>query len=431
MIFDKNRYRVNELKKKLSREKDPQKQAKLKTKIEKLRKSPDLFIKFYNDTGEQVVEKVPPEYRGMRGAQRYEHLRAGQSETGTFTPKSVKTAKVKEINNFYLEGKLLGRPGYSSAKTCCNKIDEHLGAFRLIDLSTKPDILARHFAYFPETEWSPKYIWNYRTTLHASIEFWIDTHELFMYNPVDRIKIDKCINVIEYVPTREDFEKVYMMTFLVGLGDEIRYMLVAVYESGLRINEVLQWKIEEMDLNPPRYDEAGNMIFIPYFTTLISKQGQGKKVKKRNPMSRRLWEAMTALVGERESGYTFSFRTPPYKLLRWLICNQCGHRVFDKGHVEKSGKRLHAGDYCPRCATGILESQNLNQAAGVPYSRLFHDYRKSVKYRNKIEKRLPKELTKDFQGHATDSMDEYYLHLQVQDLYLVAQDTWETKTQGK
>jgi hypothetical protein len=55
-----------------------------------------------------------------------------------------------------------------------------------------------------------------------------------------------------------------------------------------------------------------------------------------------------------------------------------------------------------------------------------------VKYRNKILKHLPKALTKEFQGHSTDSMDEYYLHLQVFDLYAVVADTWEKpNSEGK
>jgi hypothetical protein len=114
-------------------------------------------------------------------------------------------------------------------------------------------------AYFPEPEWA--YVWNYRATLRASVQFWIDTKELFMYNPVDRVKVDKNINAQEYVPTEVDFEAVYMTTYTIGLNDEIRQMLTAVFERGLRINEVLKWRIEEMDISPPRFDELICMLW--------------------------------------------------------------------------------------------------------------------------------------------------------------------------
>ena len=299
----------------------------------------------------------------------------------------------------------------------------YLGSFRLDDLSAKPEILARHFAYFPEPEWAPKYVWNYRACLRASIQFWIETKEVFMYNPVDRVKVDKKINVEEYVPTDLNFESVYMTTYTLGLSDEIRFMLTAVYESGLRINEVLKWRIEEMDLSLPTFEDDGKPTFLPYFTTLITKQGE--TVKKRIPMARKLWDVMVLLVGDRKSGYAFSRQTPPYRLLRWLACNRCEHREYDRGEIEQDGNRLHAGYHCPKCKAGLLEMRTLNQEAGVPYRRPFHDYRKTVKYRNKILKHLPKEISKKFQGHATDSMDDYYVHLQVHDLYVAVEDTWE------
>ena len=426
MVFDKNAQRLKELRKKLVCETDSIKQHRLRKRISATEKrGSELWVRFTDVMGKLQNEKVPPEYRGMRGAGKFEALRVGSVESGHFSPKAAREARVDAICDHYLNGKMLGKPGYAASCTLVKVIKKYLPSFRLNDLSQQPEILNRHFAYFPEPEWSPKYLWNYRACLRAAIQFWIDTKEMFMYNPVDRIKVDKKINVQEYVPTVVDFEKVYMTTFTIGLSDEIRTMLIAVFESGLRINEVLGWLIEEMDLSPPRFDEEGNPIFLPYFTTEILKQG--KTVKKRIPMTKRLWETMKPQIGDRKNGFAFSIRTPPYRMLRWLYCNQCGHREFDKGKVERTGKRFHAGDYCSKCKTGLLETRVINQEAGVPYARPFHDYRKSVKYLNKIIKRLPKELTKEFQGHATDSMDEYYLHLQTNDLYAVVADTWITK----
>ncbi len=206
-----------------------------------------------------------------------------------------------------------------------------------------------------------------------------------------------------------------------GLDDEIRNMLTATFESGLRIEEVLKWKIEEMDLSAPVFDDTGR----PIFTTLVKKQGSGKVIRRRIPVSHRLWVTMKAQVGSRTSGYVFSRQTPPYRFMRWVRCPECGKRIHFSSRPPQSGRRPKAGDTCESCRRGVLENWSLNQEAGVPYERPFHDYRKSVKYRNKILRRLPKELTKKFQGHATDSMDEYYLHLGVQDLYAVVEDTWK------
>jgi hypothetical protein len=66
------------------------------------------------------------------------------------------------------------------------------------------------------------------------------------------------------------------------------------------------------------------------------------------------------------------------------------------------------------------------KTAVVKYTRPFLDYRKTVKYVNKIIKKLPKEITKEFQGHATDSMDSYYPHLTSADLYQVVEGTYKS-----
>jgi integrase len=425
MIFDKNKQRILELKKELLSETDPEKIERLRKRISKYEaKGPMYYIRFTDSFGKPVVEKVPKEYKGVRGAEKYEAIKIAAVETGTYSPKASRDANVATICDHYLTGKMLGKSGYSSAKTLCNHIKEHIGGISLDKLVKQAEILTRLFLTFPETTWSEKYIWNYRVTLRAAIQFWIDIKELFVYNPVDRVEVDKRINIMEYVPTDADFARVIDATIRIGLNDEIRYMLNAVYETGLRINEVLKWKIEEMDLTPPKFDAQGNIQFIPYFTTDISKQN--RIVRKRIPMSKKLWETMCLIVGEQKKGLVFKRQTPPYRMLCWLHCPQCGYRQFDHGNETRTGKKYHHGDYCPNCRTGLLETRHLNQEAGVPYIRPFHDYRKTVKFRNKILKKLPKELTKAFQGHSTDSMDEYYLHLQTNDLYAVVADTWES-----
>jgi hypothetical protein len=86
------------------------------------------------------------------------------------------------------------------------------------------------------------------------------------------------------------------------------------------------------------------------------------------PMRRALYDLMLRVIGERNSGPVWSWKNPPYKLIKQL---------------------------------GIMEQAELKNI------RPFHDYRKTFKTEMKIAG-ATKEMSKYLQGHATDSMDDYY-----------------------
>jgi integrase len=73
----------------------------------------------------------------------------------------------------------------------------------------------------------------------------------------------------------------------------------------------------------------------------------------------------------------------------------------------------------------LLRDHKLLKEAGVPFTRPFHDFRKTVKHRLKIEKGLGREISKGFMGHKTDAMDDYYTHLKMFDLWSAVKDSWK------
>jgi integrase len=388
MIFNKNTYRIHELQRKLSKEKHDKKRAEILKKIKTLKKAaPQYYVKY------RTVHKVPKEYVGRRGAEQYEKLFAAETINTHGNLRAAVRAKLTTITAAYLRAYSPERSGRNAAVTLCNYINKHLGHYSLDQLSRQSEILQNLFSEFPETDWSKKSVWNYKVVLRAAIAVWIDQSEIKLYNPVDRIKIKKGIRKDETVPTREDFRKVLQVIDELELPFEVRAMHIAAFESGLRINEILGWRIEEMNLKEPEFRSDGSALFIPYFTTVISKQDSDDMVKKQIPMTYALWRTMVQLIGSRTSGLAFEgYPNPPYKLL-------ARNKVLER--------------------------------AGVPYKRPFHDFRKTVKYFTKIIKGFPTEITKKFQGHATDSMDRYYLHLQMQDLHVVVQDSWDAWKSGQ
>ena len=112
MIFDKNEYRLRELRKSFGKELDPEKQQRIRKRIAATEKrGVEYWVKFSDSYGEIQVEKVPAEYRGKRGAEKYEALKVGSVESGSFTPKASREAKVEEICDHYLNGKMHGKSG--------------------------------------------------------------------------------------------------------------------------------------------------------------------------------------------------------------------------------------------------------------------------------------------------------------------------------
>ncbi len=356
----------------------------MKQTLERLKKrKEDYHIKYCDPVGRRVTEKVPKDYRGLIGARKYEAKRIEQVSAGDHTSKQNFQAKISEICEYYLDFKLKGKKSWYAGKTVCNHIKRHIGSARLNVLDRNPEILIKHFREFPE-DWSEKYIWNYMVTLRAAISFWIKKKKLRILNPVEDIKVENNTRTIDYVPTKADFDSIIVTSYSIGLPDYVRHIFIAVWETGLRISEVLSWRIEDLDLREPEFDREGMPIRVPMYTTLILKQKKSKKITV--PMSKPLHEAMVRQVGDRQAG-----------------------RVW-----KLSLSRLYRK----------LREVNLLKEAGVKMERPFHDFRKSMKTRLKIEKRLPNNISKQFMGHQTDAMDEYYTKLSVIDLWCAVEDSW-------
>jgi integrase len=386
MIFDKNEYRVSELQQLISKSDDELSRELIQSRIDKTKKRPpEYHVKYCDPFGKWRSVRVPDEYRGFHGAKRFEALKISEVEKGTHSSKDVRKVKVKGVTAFYLDKKMRHKRSYSSAKTLCSHIDRHMGEALLETIDLNPQIIVDHFNDFPE-DWAPKYIWNYYACLRAAINYWIKMKRLHMANPLDLVEIEQGTNVNEYVPTQSDFDAIYMTSLTLGLPDYVRGLYVSVFETGLRIGEILGWRIEGMDLRLPEFDKDGRPVFLPYFTTEISKQG--KLVKVKIPMSKPLHQALVECVGERKYG-----------------------RVWEG--VEQS-KLYH-----------LLRDHKLLKEAGVPFTRPFHDFRKTVKHRLKIEKGLGREISKGFMGHKTDAMDDYYTHLKMFDLWSAVKDSWK------
>lgn len=386
MIFEKNKYRLQQLEQKLKVAHTESERISILRSIEKYKKKGEEWhVKFRDSFGKWRAEKVPAQYRGKRGADRYEKIKVVEVDRGEYYCKNLRMASIEEICDYYLDTKMKTKASYSSAKTICGNIKRHLGLVRLNRLNIDPEFLIDFFNDFPETEWAPKYIWNYRATLRAAIAHWLKMKRVIMANPIDLVEIEKGTKVMDYVPTKQDFESIIMASYTVGLPDAIRNIYVAVYETGLRINEILVRQLEDISLEVPIFDADGKALKIPYYSTFISKQH--KKVKVQLPMSKPLFNALRNQIGNRHSGSVWQ--------------------------VEQS--RLYE----------TLREANLLKEAKVSFDRPFHDFRKTVKHRLKVEMLLGKEISKNFMGHATDAMDDYYTHFNKFDLWCAVEDSWQ------
>lgn len=420
-FFDKNLKRIRELERELQAGRgDPE---KVRARIEELEQKPDWFVDYRDVLGRRHEEKCPPEYQNERAAARYHALCVERVRKGAYNPPDLRKAKVAEITAAYLERKRKAAESsgkvstFNTAKYSCQRVNELIGDWRLDRMDADPEMIVDFFSDFPRRDWSPKTVWNFFTTLKAAINSWIRFKRLVMKNPCEIVELDPQTCVQDYVPTPEDFEKVFTATYVVGLPDWIRHLFTAVYESGLRINEVLRWRIENIDMSAPVFGENSRLIKCPTFLTEISKQR--RLTRKRIPMSSKLWQALRAQIGARNEGLVFGHTRPPYQLLRWLRCPECGLKVHGNEHPYR-----RAGDQCLACGKAALISWTLAQEAGVPFYRPFHDYRKSVKHLNKVEKGLPQAVTMAFQGHSSAQMDEYYTHLSAADLIPAVEDSW-------
>jgi len=266
-------------------------------------------------------------------------------------------SSVDHICHIYLEERLKNEGTIASAKTVIGHIRRHLGNATLEILHEKPHVLVQFFRDFPEPKWSPKYVYNYRLTLRAAISYYCKSRNLNIGNPMNVVFLDPQTAIREEVPTPEEYR------ILCDTADKIaptyvRRMLVAAWETGLRKGEILAWNWSTMDMS---FTQG-----LPAYTVWITKQK--RKAARQIPMTRELWDMLYEMWCEKGrplKGAVWPVLTPPNRIMR---------KVFKKAGLG-----------------------NLT----------IHDFRKAYKTMRKAEG-WTSDVTMAVQGHATDSMDNYY-----------------------
>jgi integrase len=197
--------------------------------------------------------------------------------------------------------------------------------------------------------------------------------------------LDPLIRVMDYVPTEQDFDKILVKCFTEGIRLDVIVLKIAVRYAGLRIKEILNLKVTDCILVPAEG--------LPYVWVNVLKQGRVVRVAL--PLHAKAAAALKEQIGNLTGGPVWPWQNPPYKL-----------------SMVKHGR-------------GKLVS--IGKLAGVPI-RPYHDWRKRVKL---VVKRKLKDnkLAKAFQGHRTDSADDYYTFFQREDLEAAVADS-HTVTKG-
>jgi integrase len=370
MIFDKNAERIRALEREIAHGTAGN---GAETRLSRLRAAgPQWWVGFWDRNGIKRRKKSPQ--NNLKGAQRFERQCRADVEGGTYANPETTRVSISDIVDAYLREKMALKAGYASCRTLCNHITRHIGTWTLEQLDRAPEILVDHFRKFPELAWSLKYRWNYFLTLRAAINHWIRFRRLAMQNPCNIVTIEPNTQIVEYVPTQDDYEKIVARAYVEGLPLPVIRLIGAARYSGLRINEILKWQVEDLNLS----SDNGS---TPFFWTSISKQK--RKTRVALPMVSKLQAILQEQVAGRTHGKVWPWSSPPYKLL--VV-------------VDEQGK-----------ASGLYE------LAGVTVPRPFHDFRKLFKIEMK-RAGLSREVTKEMQGHATDAMDAYYTHFQREDL---------------
>lgn len=279
------------------------------------------------------------------------------------------------ICHVYLEERLKNEGTIASARTLIKHIRRHLGEATLDILVNKPHVLVKFFRNFPETKWSPKYVYNYRLCLRAAISYYMKSRNIGnIANPMNVVFLDPETAIREVVPTAADY------LALLAQAEEIAptyigRFLTAAWETGLRKGEILVWNWSTMDMS---FTQG-----LPAYTVWISKQR--RKWARQIPMTRALYEVLYEMwceQGRPTKGAVWPVLTPPNRILR---------KVF--------------------------------RAAGCRHLTI-HDFRKSWKTARKAEG-WTKEQTMAVQGHATDSMDNYYTIFKRQQLEPLFEGSWK------
>lgn len=375
LFFDKNEERIAELSRLLASGKgDP---VSIQARIDRYReRGPEWWAVYRDDRGIRRREK-PPE-NTAEAAELLAKSRQVEVSRNEYNPPDKLDVRLSTILAFFREYKNNSR----DTRQIHGKIEEKIGNKTLKVMVKDRTLLVDHFRRFPYPDWSDKTVWNYYVKLKAALGLWIKFHQLAVANPADIVPMVTGLapntQVREETPTVDHYNALMVACIEAEAPDELMDLFSVVRFSGLRVSEVLSWRIEDLHLEPKR-DEDGNVTEVPYFSTIILKQRRQRRIQV--PMSVDLWRVLKRLAGDRLAGPLWRWRTTPYKLIREL---------------------------------GIMER------AGMKDFRPFHDWRKSFKTELKAAG-YSSEYTKYLQGHATDSMDNYYTQFKrhhVQGAYL-------------
>jgi integrase len=410
MIFDKNEKRIKALQSQLT--KGLGVPDKIKSKIEKLReRGPEYWIR-YTVKGKLQDEKCPQKYQYSRtDAEQYYKIVTGEAVQDKHILPAVRRTTIAIMVEFFLteKEKKVKRKGklgnYNAVKSLSKVMITLIGNLTFDECKENPSLLQDHIDDLHSLcpDWSDKTIWNYYKELKAVFSTWIKKKLLQVPNPMNAVdEPEQNINTIDYVPTPEDYERIVATGLIEGVrGDVLRLIGTARY-LGLRIEEILNIKIEDCVLDP---DDGG----LPYVWVDILKQKRKTRVPR--PIRRELRDILREQIAYQRSVNPQETRVwpwvdPPYRLFI----------VYElvKG-IAKDGK----------CRLMRKEKGHLYELAGVKVPRPFHDYRKSVRLELKRNPNLSREQAKSYQCHQTDSMDDYYTFFQREDLETAVRDSYK------
>ena len=377
MIFDKNEKRARAL--------ERSNPVKNRDKIRFLRSKRDWYIR-YRSGGSYHDERCPERYQSKSGANDYYKIVTGQTVTKNHLIPVTRKTTISTMCEFFIQyreqkaKRSEKNGGLAAAKTMCNIIIDEIGRYTFDQCRENPSILQVWIDNLPDNhpEWSSKYIWNICKELNAVFGRWIEKKLIQSPNPMSAIELpDPDIRVIDYVPTHDDYERIIATGLVEGVRSDVLRLIGAVRYTGFRINEVLNWQCDDCVLNP---DDGG----LPYVWVEISKQRRRSRVPR--PIRFELVKILTDQIGCRVEGPVWPWINPPYKLLK-------------------------------------VNGKSLYEVAGVKVPRPFHDFRKTVKLELKRANSNSK-LTRDYQGHKSESMDDYYTWFQREDLEKLVRESY-------
>jgi len=261
----------------------------------------------------------------------------------------------------------------------------YAGDMSLYDICNDVNILVPVIRKIYADSSAPKSAWNRIQVLRGAMSRWIKRNRLPIPNPValiiDDLQLRPETGSRDAVPSREQYKNLLRIANEHLVPQDVIDLIECCYESGLRVREVLSWRVENLHMTL-RMGNSGKLVEQPYIITRILKQKRRKEIE--IPISPRLWQILTRRVAGRETGNVWPWKNPPYKILK---------------------------------RTGIM------RIAGMENFRPFHDYRKCFAT-DLADRGISTEVACDIQGHATVSAHAMYVKEPRRRAEQVHRDSW-------